>query len=131
MHSTAGELWRTWTDGKVLQPEHYDRDVADLVRAALGSASSSGLAGAMDAARWTPRQLLHAIAPALVSFSGMMQDLLTLYAKIGARSGTGDNLLLRYEFTEDDPFDQLLSHFRDQATLARTASRAAVPLAFH
>src|SRR4051812_13915869 len=101
MHSTAGQLWRTWTDGKVLQPEHYDQDLADLVREAIAGTGLSDLAEALDEAQWTPRQLLHAIAPALVSFSGMMQDLLTLYAKIGARSGTGDNLLIRYEFSED------------------------------
>jgi hypothetical protein len=61
----------------------------------------------------------------------MMNDLLVLYAKVGAREATGENLRIVYEFDPTDPLDQLLSEFREQtATARRLATRTATTFAF-
>lgn len=131
MLTTAAELWKTWTDAGVLRPQDYDKDISDFVSVGLGGTRTSDIVEALVQARWTPRELLHAIAPAVASFSGMMQDLLALYAKVGARAGTGENLRIRYEFDKSDPLDHMLAHFREQAALAsRAARRSATQLVF-
>lgn len=131
MHATAADLWRAWIRTKVLQPKTHDFDLAQKLCARLGTEKVSKLPTAMDAAGWLPRDLLHAIAGELESFSGMMQDLLSLYERIGARSATGENLRITYEFVEGEPFDVLLSSFREQVADVRIAVRElATPLSF-
>lgn len=130
MHSTAADLWRSWLRSGVLRPQDYDRDLADAIRRQLGPSRTRDLARAMDRAEWTPRDLLQAIAPDLDSFSGMLRDLLRLYEKVGARSATGENLLISYEFDENDPFDVLLSSFREQEESARRVSSSGSGITF-
>lgn len=131
MHTTAGDLWRTWTRSKVIRPMDYDNDLMQTVRTALGTVESSDLATAMDDAEWLPRDLLHAIANDLQSFSGMLQDLLSLYERIGARAATGKNLRISYEFAEGEPLDVLLSNFREEVADVRSAVLESVtPLNF-
>jgi hypothetical protein len=67
----------------------------------------------------------------LQSFSGMLQDLLSLYERVGARTATGENLRISYEFVEGEPFDVLLSSFREQVADVHSAVRKLVtPLSF-
>lgn len=131
MHTTAAELWRTWIQTKVVQPRSHDSDLAQTLCSRLGIEKVSGISRAMDAAGWLPRDLLHAIADDLQSFSGMLQDLLLLYERIGARTATGENLRISYEFVDGEPFDILLSSFREQVADVRAAVRELVtPLSF-
>lgn len=131
MHATAAELWRTWIRTKVIQPRSHDSDLAETVGARLHTKKVSGIPAAMDAAGWVPRDLLLAIAGELQSFSGMLQGLLTFYERVGARSATGENLRISYEFVEGEPFDLLLSNFREQVADVRSAVRQlATPLRF-
>lgn len=131
MHTTAGDLWRTWIRSKVIRPNDYDKDLVQTVRTALGTVESSDLATAMDDAEWLPRNLLHAIANDLQSFSGMLQDLLSLYERVGARAATGENLRISYEFVEGEPLDVLLSNFREEVGDVRNAVRESVtPFSF-
>lgn len=132
METTAAQLWRTWIESGVLRPRDYDRDIADLVRERLGALvpprgpdGRDDVAEALDRAGWSPRQLIQALAPALASFSGLLRDLLALYVKVGARSGNGESLRIRYEFDPADPLDQQLAHFREHADLARRTAREA------
>lgn len=125
MHTTAAQLWEAWIQAGMIRPQDYDADLAEAVRRQLTPRESSDLAAAMTEAEWTPRDLLHAIEPELATFSGMLQDLLRLYQKVGARSATGDNLRVRYEFEEDHPLDVLLSSFREEAHTARRIARNA------
>lgn len=131
MHATAADLWRTWVRTKVIQPKSHDLDLAQTVCARLGIEKVSELPSAMNAAGWLPRDLLHAIASELESFSAMLNDLLSLYERVGARSATGENLRISYEFVEGEPFDVLLSSFREQVANVRSAVRQLVmPLTF-
>lgn len=113
--STGAELWREWERMGALRPQHYDRDVADRVRAALGSPSSNDLTVAelLAAAAWSPRDLIHALAPVVSSFVGMMRDLLALLNRVDATAGTGENLRLVYEFDEGDVIDESLANLRE------------------
>ncbi len=115
---TAAELWKAWLNAGVVRPEDYDRDLADAIRQHLGPSRTRDLARAMHRVEWTPRDLLRAIFPELQSFSGMLRDLLGLYAKVEAQSASDENLRIVYEFDEHDPFDLLLSSFREQAESA-------------
>lgn len=115
----------------MVQPESHDFDLAQTVCVRLGTDMVSELPTAMDAAGWLPRDLLHAISSELESFSGMLQDLLSLYERVGARSATRDNLRISYEFVEGEPIDVLLSSFREQVANVRSAVRELVtPLSF-
>ena len=116
MLSTAAELWEAWVRSRTLRPQDYDRDVADRVQEELtrqGYDASGPLAAAMQRAKWTPRDLLHALAPLLASFAGMHRDLLRLLERAGATSGQGENLRLVYQFAENDAFDESLAAFRE------------------
>lgn len=115
MFSTGAELWREWERTGALRPQHYDRDVADRVRAALGSPLSNDLTVAelLAAKAWSPRDLIHALAPLVNSFVGMMRDLLALLNRVGATAGTGENLRLVYEFAEGDVIDESLANLRE------------------
>lgn len=125
MHTTAAQLWETWIQAGVIRPKDYDEDLAQAVLRHLPSTGPADLVAAMTTAEWTPRDLLHALEPELAIFSAMLQDLLRLYEKVGARSATGDNLRISYEFDDDDPLDVLLSSFREEEHTARRVARSA------
>src|SRR5665647_605193 len=131
--STAADLWLSWVRAGVLRPQDYDSDVADLVRRRIVGRETKGgppIENLLDLTSWGPRELIHAIAPAVASFVGMHKDLLALYTRIGAASGTGDNLRVQYEFAEGDWLDESLGAFRETSEQLMSFATRMRPLAF-
>lgn len=124
MWSTATELWREWVRLRVIRPQDYDTDVAEHLSArlaALGGPYPNGpITDAMDRAGWSARDLIHALAPLLSSFAGMQRDLLRLLERVGATSGTGENIRVSYEFADGDTIDESLAAFREHVRLIET-----------
>lgn len=118
MWSTAAELWRAWVQARVLRPQDYDSDVAAHVRKLLSlpvyCRGVTSIPTAMERANWTARDLIHALAPLVSSFSGMQRDLLSLLERVGASSGTGESIRVVYEFDEGDVIDDALAAFRER-----------------
>ncbi|MBB1512587.1 hypothetical protein H5399_08220 [Tessaracoccus sp. MC1627] len=117
MWSTASELWREWERSRVLRPQDYDSDVADHVlrrRSVLEGYGAGSVPRALEAANWTARDLIHALAPLVSSFAGMQRDLLRLLERVGASTGTGESIRVVYEFSEDDVIDESLAAFRER-----------------
>ena len=119
MITSAGDLWNSWIATKVLHPQSYDEEIADAVEARLPPPLSGSvtLAERLDAAGWTPRDLIRLLMPHLASFSSMLRDLLAMYTRIGAVSTERENLRVSYEFEEGHPVDVELHAFR--ATVER------------
>lgn len=108
--TSAAAVWRRLVDDGVIMPRSYDQDLAALLGGLLPG--SETLPNRMDAAEWTPRDLLRAMSPVLDSFAGLLRDLLSLYTDVAASHATKDNLTISYEFDEGDEFDQSLAQFR-------------------
>ncbi|WP_167034643.1 hypothetical protein [Microbacterium ulmi] len=131
MLGTAADLWREWERAGVLRPGDYDSDVARHVRDAAGGGSvGEPIADVLDRAGWTVRDLVHALAPLVASFAGMLRDLLRLLTRVGATSGTGDDLHVVYEFDEGDAVDQSLSAFRETVRRVESVAVRVRPLVF-
>lgn len=133
MTATAAELWRVWESSEALRPQDYDADIVDQVRAVLvrgGHSGSGALTDELDHARWAARDLIHALAPVVASFAGMQRDLLRLLERIGASSGTEDNLRVQYEFIEGDPIDESLADFRETVQQIESVLLQLRPLSF-
>src|SRR4051794_7444660 len=98
----ATDLWSAWVREGTLKPKHYDSDVEELVIAALARSGFRGspVTMAMSQAEWTARDLIHALAPAVNSFAGMLRDLLRLMTRISATHGNDTNLRVVYEFED-------------------------------
>ena len=128
MQSTAAELWREWVTTKAMRPQDYDIDLVEHLRRRLGG--SGAIESQMDDAGWTPRDLVHALAPMVQSFVGMQRDLLRLLARVGAVSGTGDNIRIAYEFHEDDVLDESLAAFRERVRRMEQTITMVTPLVF-
>lgn len=116
IEATAAALWTGWINAGLVEPSSYDRDVADFIRGKLRAAKATPLEVAMEAEGWTPRDLIHAMAPHMSSFAGMLRDILRLLECAGAEAGTEQNLRLVYEFDNDDFLDQSLESFRESVT---------------
>ena len=127
MWATAAELWSEWERSRVLRPQDYDSDVAEHVwsrLSAAGGRSSSSIRQGLEEANWSPRDLIHALAPLVSSFAGMQRDLLRLMERVGASSGTGENLRVVYEFAPGDLIDESLADFRERVrTIERVGAR--------
>ncbi|WP_163544711.1 hypothetical protein [Occultella kanbiaonis] len=133
MRSTAAELWGEWERSGVLRPQDYDTDIADYVRALLvrgGHFEPDPVSRTMDRAGWTARDLLRALAPVVASFTGMQRDLLRLLERVGASSGTKDDLRIMYEFVEGDPIDESLAAFRERVRRIEKVVIQLQPLSF-
>lgn len=116
MITNAGDLWNTWVASKTLRPQDYDKDLADELESRLTlprATDPSKLADRLNAAGWTPRELIRFMTPHLASFSAMLKDLLALYTRIVAVSADGENLRVSYEFDEGHPVDVELHAFRE------------------
>lgn len=120
---SAAQLWRRLVKEGVLRPRSYDGNVVTILGSQLPGIGD--LPQRMDAAGWTPRDLLRAMLPIMDSFAGLLRDLLALYSNIAASHATKESLTLAYEFDEGDVFDVSLEQFRssvnalDQAQAAR------------
>lgn len=133
MQSTATELWREWERSGVLRPQDYDTDVADQVRRMLarrGQDGSGPIDRALDDARWTARDLLQTLAPLVTSFTAMQRDLLRLLQRVGAASGTQENLRVQYEFVAGDIIDESLADFRERVRHIEAVVVQLRPLSF-
>lgn len=134
MHQTAAELWGEWVGSGTVRPQDYDADVELRIRTVLERAgtATTGLAlgAAMDAAGWGPRDLVRSLAPIVSSFSGMLRDLLRLLSRVGATSGTGENLRVIYEFDEREAIDQSLAGFRESTERVESVVVRLRPLVF-
>lgn len=133
MQSTAAELWRSWERSGTLRPQDYDSDVADHVRRTLARQGHDGvdrIDRALDDAGWTTRDLLHTLAPLVTSFAGMQRDLLRLLQRVGAASGTQENLRVQYEFVEGDIIDESLADFRERVSRIESVIVQLRPLSF-
>lgn len=105
----------SWVHSGVLRPHDYDRDIAELIRRAIGEASDSDaetLSEAMDRVGWAAHDLLRAVYPALQSFSGMLRELLALYARVDATRAGDEDLEIQYEFEDGESIDEELKPFR-------------------
>lgn len=115
MIASGADLWTQWTERGVLRPRDYDTEVADLIWRAIGeqpSPDARALPTAMDRVGWSARDLLRGIRPALLSFSGMLSDLLALYARVDAARAGDENLQIQYEFEDGEQLDEELKPFR-------------------
>ncbi|GAB3168159.1 hypothetical protein GCM10027059_30400 [Myceligenerans halotolerans] len=133
MQQTATELWGEWVRSGVLKPGSYDADVKQCVQGALehaGAPAAGTLEAAMDAVEWTPRDLIRALAPVVASFTGMLRDLLRLLSRIGAKSGTRENLRVVYEFDKGDLIDDSLGSFRETVERLESVVVRTRPLVF-
>ena len=119
---TAATLWQRLVDDGTIKPRSYDEDLVALLKSVLPG--SGTLLNRIEAAEWTPRDLLRAMSPALDSFAGLLRDLLSLYTNISASHSTKDNLTICYEFDEGDGFDQSLTQFRSAVAKLERAQTA-------
>lgn len=132
MLASAAELWGEWERTGVLRPRDYDRDVAEHVCevARRRGVTGSDPGDVLRQTGWTARDLLHVLAPVIASFVGMQRDLLRLFVRVGAQSGTDESLRVVYEFDEDDALDQSLQDLRETITRIETVLVAVRPLVF-
>lgn len=133
MLRTAADLWREWERSGALRPGDYDSDIVDQIRKVMRRQGVPGapIVDVLERAEWTPRDLLHALAPVVASFAGMQRDLLTLLVRIGGTTGTGENLRVVYEFAEDDLIDESLQELRETVTRLETVVVRMQPLDFN
>ncbi|HBX82087.1 MAG: hypothetical protein WAV45_06405 [Propionibacteriaceae bacterium] len=127
MLTTGAELWTHWLDLGVLRPAGYDRDLADLVQRAVGEVPGSDIRTvptAMEHAGWGARDLLRTLHPALLSFSGMLRELLQLYSRIDATRTGQENLRIHYEFEDGDQLDDQLEAFRERVNRIERSIRS-------
>lgn len=120
--STAAQVWRRLVQDRVLLPKSYDEDVADLLNGQLPGVGS--LTARMDVADWTARDLLRAMLPVVDSFAELTRDLFSLYSGIVATQATKENIVVSYEFDEQDVFDQSLEQFRSAVSTLNQAQAA-------
>ncbi|MCJ1707520.1 hypothetical protein [Microbacterium sp. VKM Ac-2923] len=133
MQVTAAGLWREWERAGALRPNDYDADVVEHLRRVLVRQGHDGavqIDQAMDDARWSSRDLLHALAPLVASFTGMLRDLLRLMQRVDALAGTGGNLRVQYEFVEGDLVDESLNDFRERVRRMESTVIRLRPLSF-
>ena len=133
MTATAAELWCGWERSGALRPQDYDADIVEHARSVLvrgGHSASGPIPAALDRAGWTARDLIHTFAPILASFTGMQRDLLRLLERVGASSGTEDNLRVQYEFAEGDLLDESLAAFRETVRRTEAVLLQLRPIAF-
>ncbi|GAB2472190.1 hypothetical protein [Jatrophihabitans fulvus] len=112
--SDAAALWASVSSRAGLRPRDYDAELVADVRQHLGLPREQAMIAALSKRRVTAGALLDAILIALQPFSRMLVDLLKLYEQVGARSATGDNLRIEYDFSSKHPdlkFD--LASFRE------------------
>lgn len=112
----AVELWRELT--KSLRPQDYDTDLADVIRGELQLDANLPMSKALDGV--SAEALIDAIFRAVAPYAGMMTDLLSLYESVGAQTGDGENLRIRYAFDEDqEPLEFDVTAFREWEEASR------------
>lgn len=111
----AAGLWSNWVNSGLMRPKDYDREVSDAILCSLAESGSKWqqLPALLRDAKWDSRDLIREIYPILASFSGMLDDLLTLYARVGATRTNSTSLRIQYEFEKGDPIDDLLTNFAE------------------
>ncbi len=119
--SSAADLWRDLCETKKLRLKGYDQDLADTVRAAFALSAREDITAGLTRVEATAESLLRVMLTSLRPFTEMLTDLLELYTRIGADTGTGENLRVVYEFQQDKELDLLLSTFREE--VRRTVTR--------
>ncbi|WP_328988874.1 hypothetical protein OG394_21865 [Kribbella sp. NBC_01245] len=119
--SSAADLWRDLCETKKLRLKGYDQDLADTIRTAFSLTAREDIAAGLTRVDATAEALLRVMLASLRPFTEMLTDLLGLYARIDADTGTGDNLRIVYEFQQDKELDLLLSNFREE--VKRTVTR--------
>lgn len=128
--TSAGALWRRWETDGVVRAKDYERDLTELILTRVGAPPSDwAKAGEhMDAVQWGPRELIHAIHPALASFSGMLADLLALYRRVDAQRTDAEPLRISYAFADGDAIDDGLRAFAETVERVQRVTRQAFGL---
>lgn len=108
----AQALWQRLVREKHLDPKHYDADLVEQLRLAMGLPSGRAFDVALAGvpAQDLVRNLLKIAEP----FAAMLGDLLRLYADVGAQTADGMNLRLEFDFGRGQTLALSLHKFREQ-----------------
>lgn len=117
---SSAALWRHLQVAGHIRPGSYDSDLVAAIRKSLGLPPRGDLETDLAAADVSITKLVSAMFAALEGFSALLADLMALYARIGARHGTGDSLRVQYEFSPGETLNLLLSEFKEEITVLRT-----------
>lgn len=112
----AVELWQELT--KSLRPQDYDIDLVEAIRGELQLNSDLPMAEALSGI--SAVALIDTVLRTVAPYAGMLTDLLSLYERMGASTGDGENLRVRYAFDEDqEPLEFDLTAFREWEETSR------------
>ncbi|MFC0681794.1 hypothetical protein ACFFGH_28515 [Lysobacter korlensis] len=128
---SAVDLWATFCESGAVRPQDYDVELIEDLRARLRLGPEPSFEQALKDSSVSAGALVRGLLKALRPYALMLQDLLQLYARIGASSATGDNLRIRYQFDENDELDLSLARFREMTTVISLATVPAIDLTHH
>lgn len=109
----AADLWSELAGRAGLDDGYYDKELLDDIAGHLGVGRTGPLSQRL--AGVSAQQLIDALLAALQPFAGMLQDLLALYAAIGAQQAAAANLRIEYDFSKGNALKFDLTEFRDLA----------------
>jgi len=114
----ARELWDAIVEHAGLDLKLYDHDLLLELADTLGLEAKTFQAD-LDRRGVTAQTLLQAVFRLVAPYAEMMSDILSFFARVGARA-TSDNLRIRFDFgSAGHDFDFALENFRDWETRFR------------